>query len=172
MVSEKSQIAGDILESSQEHLDAMADIFKHGQEQHHEAFPDVFCAADNHDEIVRYIRTFLKPGNPFRTRRNFSLVWILDNELRGYMLYQLYETSNVFFGKKRWTCFVEDIAVDPDYRSLGGASMLVDYLTVKLDGLGDCIASAQVWKGNDASEALFRKYGFDDLSKTFYRTIA
>jgi len=94
---------------------------------------------------------------------------MIDDSVKGYLLYQLYETNNIFYGKTRQICFVEDIAVDPDTRGLGGASMLLDYLNTKTDKLDNCLTSATIWNGNAASEKLFRKYGFADQSKAFYR---
>ena len=170
MSSVSAQPVGDILEPEVRHLDNMAAIYKHGQNQHHEAFSDIFCPAVGRDEIIRHMRHYFPPKNPFKSRRNYSLAWIVENELRGYLLYQLYETSNIFYGKECWICFVDDIAVDPIYRSHGGASMLLTELTKKLEKLGDYIVSGQVWNGNDASVALFRKHGFDNRSNNFYRT--
>ena len=69
-------------------------------------------------------------------------------------------------------CFVEDIVVDPLRRVRGGGTILMDYLIEELRTLGPCLVSAQVWRGNDASEALFRKYGFDDKSRHFYRVMS
>ena len=162
---------GEVVEMGHHHLEPMADIFKSGQWHHNKAFPNIFCEPNDHDEIVRYLRGFLKPKNPFQTRRNFSLVWTVDDEARGYVLYQLYRSSNVFFGRARWTCFVDDIAIDSAFRGRGGASMLMETLIKKVETLPNCVVSGQVWKKNDASEALFRKFGFSDEAKTFYRTI-
>jgi len=149
----------------------MANIFKQGQQPHHERFPGIFGPADNHDAIIQYLRGFLKPRNPFRTRRSFAAGWFVNQELGGYLLYNLYETSNIFYGRDHWVCHVEDIAVDAAARSSGGASMMLDHLSNIINRLDHCIASANVWRDNDASEALFRKFGFDDLSKTYYRVI-
>ena len=160
---------GHIAESNHQHLDAMMNLFKSGQTPHHEKFPDVFGSADNHEQIKQYLSSFFKPKNPFRTRMNFAMGWFIDNELQGYLLYHLYESSNVFFGKTRWNCFVEDIVVSADHRSLGGASMLLAHLVEETKTREGCVVSATVWNGNEASEALFQKYGFSDLSKTFYR---
>lgn len=150
-------------------LDQMIEIFKTGQQPHHEKFPDIFGPGDDKTAIAQYLRGFFKPRNPFRKRSGYALCWYVDGKPSGYLLYQLYETSNIFHGKPHWVCFVEDVAISPDARKLGGASALMERLMQLSSGLGHCIVSGHIWRDNDASEALFRKSGFDDLSKCFYR---
>ncbi len=152
------------------HVEAMAHIFQQGQKPHHERFPDIFGPADNVQAIISYMRGFLKPRNPFREQRNFAIVWQDEGKVGGYLLYQLYQTSNIFYGKDHWVNFVEDIAVDESVRGKGVASQLMDYMADVIEDCTPCIASANVWRGNEASEALFEKYGYSALSKTYYRT--
>ena len=149
----------------------MLAIFKSGQTPHHEKFPDIFCEANDDIGISRYLQSFMKPRNPFRTRRKFALGWFVENQLRGYLLYHLANTSDVFFGNERWVCYVEDIAVDSQSRSAGGASQLMEGLLAHVGPLKNCLVSAQVWRGNTASRALFEKFQFTDHSETFYRII-
>ena len=160
-----------VVETRPEHLAQMVTIFAHGQDQHHTTFPDIFGAPDNDAKIMDYLRSYLKPRNPMRTRRNFSLSWMVDNEVGGFILYQLYSTANVFYGRQRWICFIEDIAIDPVHRSKGGASALLESLLEQVKELDNCIVNAQVWRGNEASNALFRKYGFDDKAMNFCRVL-
>ncbi len=159
-----------IVEAKASDLSAMANIFMQGQKPHHEKFPDIFGPADNADEIIGYLRGFLKPRNPFRDQRNFAVVWYDEGKVGGYLLYQLYQTSNIFYGGEHWVSFVEDIAVDEGVRGKGVASQLMDYLVDVTKDCTPCVASANVWRDNIASEALFKKYGYNDLCKTFYRT--
>ena len=163
---------GTIAEATPSHLDAMIKIFQAGQYQHVEMVPDIFCDPDNPDEIGAYIQGYFKPRNPFHSRRKFAVGWFVDGELGGYLLYQLYSSSDIFFGQNRWVCFVSDIAISPDHQSKGGATQLMDYLvTEKAGPLKNCIISGQVWKGNDASSGLFRKFGFDVRSENFFKII-
>ena len=150
-------------------LEDMVRLFDQGQAPHHTAFPDHFGPANDIPAITGYLRGFFKPRNPFRTRRGFAKGWFVDDQLSGYLLYYLQETSNIFYGKTRWTCFVEDIVIGAEARSLGGASQLITALLAELEPLADCAISATVWSGNEASDALFRKHGFEALSKSFYR---
>jgi len=153
------------------HLPAMADLFRQGQQPHHAAFPDLFGPGDNGDAIARFLKGFLPPRNPFRKRRSFAKGWFVNGALCGYLLYRLYQNADVFFGKTRWVCFIEDIVIDHQARSLGGASALMDDLMDELASYKGCTVSATVWRGNDASHALFSKHGFDALSQSFYRII-
>jgi len=150
-------------------LEDMVQLFGQGQAPHHAAFPQHFGPANDAQAITSYLKGFFKPRNPFRTRRGFAKGWFVDNQLSGYLLYHLHETSNIFYGKMRWTCFVEDIVIGAEARSLGGASQLIEALLAELESLADCAVSATVWSGNEASEALFRKHGFEALSQSFYR---
>lgn len=160
---------GAIIAAEAAHVSTMVDIFCHGQNTHHDLFPEIFFKAEDHEKIARYLKGYLKPRNPLRTRRNFSLVWQVDDAVAGFVLYQFYASSNVFFGDNRWMCFVDDIAIDPNFRSQGGASKLLASVVEKADEVGNCVFHAQVWRGNTASEALFQKFGFEDNAKNFYR---
>lgn len=151
------------------HIPKMVDIFCHGQNMHHDLFPDVFCQANDPEKIERHFKGYMKPRNPLRTRRNFARIWEHENQLAGYVLYQLYSSSNVFFGDNRWMCFVDDIAIDPSFRARGGASKLLGSVVDEVDALGNCLFHAQIWRSNEASEALFKKFGFDDKAKNYYR---
>lgn len=164
-----SEFSGNgISEPSASDLDNMLAIFKSGQGYHHELFPEIFCTPDNEPEIKNYLASFLKPRNPFRKRRRFALAWFEANELKGYLLYQLQISSDIFFGQNQWMCHIEDIAVDENSRKKGIASSLLSHLMETLNGLGKGLVSAQVWRENTGSEILFEKYKFDDASKQFY----
>lgn len=173
MSTDNPQINGEIVTPSDQHLSKMADIFEAGQAPHCASHPQIFCEANNRQGIISYIRGYFEPRNPLRRRgrRKFARVWIVDGEVGGYLLYQLHQTSDVFFGDERWVCYVDDIAIDPDFQKAGGASQLMDALMEEVSGLKNCLVSGQVWRDNDASEALFRKFGFDDKSKTFFRVM-
>jgi len=171
MIANPSESQSQIAEPCKQHLEKMSEIFKSGQMLHYQAFPEIFCSADDEDAVLRYLRTFCKPKNPFKTRRKFALAWFVNNEVHGYLLYHLHKTSDVFFGRERWMCFIEDIAIDNSSRSKGGASQLINHLMTELKTLGNCLVSAQVWRGNEPSEALFSKYNFDAKSKHFYCVI-
>ncbi len=150
-------------------LEAMTDLFEQGQKPHHDAFPDHFGPANDRAAITRYLQGFLKPRNPLRKRNGYAMGWFVDGTLAGYLLYRLHQTSNVFYGKTRWTCFVEDIVVDERTRGLGGASALMGALLQEAERLDNCAVSGAVWNMNPASEALFLKHGFEPLSQTFYK---
>ena len=173
MSANNSESKGEIITPTEHHLSKMADIFQSGQAPHCASHPEIFCEANNRDEIINYIRGYFEPRNLLRRRgrRKFARVWVVDGEVGGYLLYQLHQTSDVFFGDKRWTCYVDDIAIDPNFQKAGGASQLMDALMEEVSGLKNCLVSGQVWRDNVASEALFRKYGFDDRSKTFFRVM-
>lgn len=154
-------------------LEAMADLFAQGQTPHHEKFPQMFGPAGSSDEdreaVKAYLKGFFKPRNPFRARSQFAKGWFTQGKLSGYLLYQLYESSNIFYGKPRWNCFVEDIVVSSAARGLGGASALMEALLEQTEPLGECALSGTVWHGNDASVRLFEKHGFKPLSQSFYK---
>ncbi len=153
-------------------LDAMIDLFGQGQEPHHQSFPEHFGPADNREAISSYLQGFLKPRNPFRKRTGFAMGLYIDANLAGYLLYRLNETNDVFYGKPRWYCHIEDIVVDESARGSGGASALMSNLSAKLAPLGECAVSGSVWNGNSASEALFKKQGFEPLSQSFFKVIS
>lgn len=150
-------------------LEAMIDLFQQGQEPHHDAFPEHFGPAEDGAAIAQYLQGFLKPRNPFRTRSGFALGWFVDQALAGYLLYYLNLSNNVFYGKPRWTCFIEDIVVSERARGQGGGSALMGALLGQVEPLQNCAISGTVWKANSASEALFKKHGFEPLSKAFYK---
>jgi len=150
-------------------LEAMANLFEQGQKPHHEAFPDHFGPAQDRAAIIAYLRGFLRPRNPLRSRYGFAYAWFVDDALAGYLLYRLNHTHNAFYGQARWSCYIEDIVVDEGSRGLGGASALMDALTKAIEPLENCAVSGTVWKMNTASEALFHKHGFEPLSQSFYR---
>lgn len=147
----------------------MTDLFQQGQESHHDAFPAHFGPADDRATIARYLQGFLKPRNPLRSRRGFAKGWYVDSTLAGYLLYYLHQSDNVFYGKPRWTCFIEDIVVSKEARGRGGASVLMDALLSELEPLENCAISGTVWNANSASEALFKKHGFEPLSRAFFK---
>ncbi len=163
---------GTIRQPQSAHLAEMAKLFKQGQQPHHAAFPDLFGPADNSEAINTFLRGFLPSRNPFRKRSSFAKGWFVDGALRGYLLYRLYQRADVFFGDARWVCFIEDIVIDREARSMGGASGLMGDLMDELASYKGCAVSGTVWRGNDASGALFQKHGFDALSQSFYRMIA
>ncbi|MEL7540123.1 MAG: GNAT family N-acetyltransferase [Pseudomonadota bacterium] len=131
--------------------------------------PEIFCAPDNRTEISQYLRSFLKPKNPLRRRRNFCLAFVSGDTVCGYLLYKLNCSPDVFFGERRWTCFIEDIAVAPGRQEQGIASALMAHLLENaLAPYKPCLVSGQIWRGNAASEGLFEKHQFSGLSKTYY----
>ena len=165
-----NKYTGEVHKASMGHLPEMIPMFRHGQIKHFEKFPEIFCAPDNLASIENYLRGFLK-ARRFRKQKKFGLVWLVDGKVGGYVLYQKYQSSGIFFPQNRWQCFIDDIAVSPDFQSRKGASFLMHELSNELSNLGECMLSAQVWSGNEASEALFQKSGFVAQSQNFYRVI-
>ena len=159
-----------VMEMEAAHIPAMAEIFTFGQVLHHEMHKEIFCEPENQGAITSYLKSYLPPKNPFRARRKFATVWTINGGVQAYLLYQLYNTSDVFFGENRWVCYIDDIAVHPDARKQGCASALMsNLLSQQLSGVENCLVSGQVWVGNDASSALFEKFDFTDKAHTFYR---
>lgn len=152
-------------------IEIMISLFRQGQKAHHEKFPEMFGPAEDDAAITSYLSGFFKPRNPLRKRSKFAKGWFVDGALSGYLLFQLYQTSNVFYGKARWTCFVEDIVIDEAARGKGGASALMGSLLAGIEQLDECAISGTVWNGNDASVALFEKHGFRPLSQSFCRVL-
>lgn len=150
-------------------LNAMLRLFKQGQAPHHRDFPDHFGPGENEAEIRTFLGGFFKPRNPFRTRSGYALGWLVDAKLSGYLLYRLSESSNVYFGKSRWNCFIEDIVVDEAARGLGGGSALMERVLTIANALPNCAISGTVWGGNEASAALFEKHGLAPLSRSFQK---
>ncbi len=168
MVPLTPKIVGTIEEPKTNHIDAMVKIFSAGQSTHYENFPDIFEPPTDKQAIRNYIQSFFKPRNPLRTRNKYSIGWIIDDKLCGYLLYHLYQTSDIFFGKNRWVCFVEDIAVDPGHHKQGGATLMMSHLKTLADNHQNCLFSAQIWRGNEASKALFKKFGFTANSSHYH----
>jgi GNAT superfamily N-acetyltransferase len=152
-------------------LSKMAGLFEQGQKPHHDSFPEHFGPADDRAAIIQFLQGFLKPANPLRRRYGLAKGWYVDGQLSGYLLYRLSRSNNVFYGKPRWTCFVEDIVIDQSARGLGGASSLLNAVLEEASQYKNCAVSGTVWRGNAASEALFRKAGFEPLSQSFYKVI-
>lgn len=150
-------------------INAMISLFEEGQVPHHAAYPAHFGPAIDRAEIAQYVRTFLKPRNPLGKRYGYALGWYVEGVLKGYLLYRLTNSRDIFFGKARWSGFIEDVVVAENARGMGGASALMKALLAEVRPLGDCVISGHVWRMNDASEALFRKHGFEPLSQTFYK---
>ncbi|MEM1193319.1 MAG: GNAT family N-acetyltransferase [Pseudomonadota bacterium] len=164
--------AGDPIRGAEaEDLAAIAAIFCTGQAEHHSRFPDIFCAPTDRLAIERYVRAYLKPQNPFRTRTHFAWVWQDGKKPAGYLLFQWRQTSDIFFGDERWSCFVDDIAVAPDARGQGIARALLAHLVALANTKPGCLMGAQVWRGNAASHDLFEKAGFTAGSQNFQRVI-
>lgn len=164
-----------IIEPSRDDIDAMHEIFKVGQIQHHEAFPEIFCRPDSEDKVRAYIESFLQPKKRFRIRRHprrqFALARFKEDQLQGYIFYQLHKSSDIFFGENRWFAYVDDIAVSERFRKMGVASELLKALTDEVEALGGGIVSGQVWDQNTSSEVLFTKAKFEASAKQFYRVI-
>jgi len=158
-----------LVKRSPELLDAMVGLFQQGQQPHHEAFPDHFGPAQDRAPIINYLQGFLKPRNPLRSRTGFAYGWNVDGALAGYLLYRLNHSNDAFYGRERWTCHIEDIVVDETARGLGGASALMGALMKEVEPLENCAVSGTVWRMNTASEALFRKNGFEPLSQAFHK---
>ena len=150
-------------------MDTMTSLFQQGQAPHHAAYPAHFGPADDQAAIRQYLQAFLKPRNPLRKRYGLAKGWYVDGALKGYLLYRLNQSRDAFYGKTRWSCFIEDVVVDESTRGLGGASALMSAMLAETETHDDCVVSGNVWRMNDASDALFRKHGFEPLSQTFYR---
>lgn len=163
------KFTGEIRAAAIDHLPEMIPIFHNGQTVHFEKYPEIFCAPNNSAQIELYLRRYLDKPGFLRKQKKFGLVWLIDGKVGGYLLYQKYRSSGVFFPLNRWECFIDDIAVSPDFQNRGGASYLMNELSKELAGLPECLLSAQVWNGNEASEALFKKFGFAAQSQNFYR---
>ncbi|MEP1420599.1 MAG: GNAT family N-acetyltransferase [Erythrobacter sp.] len=153
-------------------LKSMIGLFEQGQEPHHQSFPQHFGPAVNRPAISAYLQGFLKPRNPFRSRYGFAKGLFIKDDLVGYLLYRMSETNDIFYGKPRWHCHIEDIVVHERARGLGGASALMGTLLDELSPLSECAISGIVWSGNSASQALFQKQGFKPLSQSFYKVIS
>jgi len=160
-----------ICEPTRQDIEAMCAIFKDGQVYHHQLYPKIFCRADNEAKIRAYVGGFLKPRNPFRGRNRFAQAWFEDDELKGYLLYQLNKTSDVFFGDDCWFAYVDDIAVSETSRKKGIASKLLNSLISEIESLGSGMIAGQVWNQNRSSEILFEKSGFEAVAKQYYRVI-
>lgn len=172
MQNRKGDIRNGIEEPQRDDVPAMGEIFKSGQSYHHQLFPSLFCEPEDEARIHVYLSAFLKPRNPFRKgRRHFSRAWFEADVLGGYVLYQLYQSSDVFFGNDRWFAHVEDIAVSEDFRQRGIASKLLNSLTDEIEALGGGIVSGLVWNGNEGSAKLFDKSGFEATATQFYRVL-
>lgn len=152
-------------------LPAMCEIFKAGQRDHHAMYPEIFCKPDDEEKILVYLGGFLKPRNPLRTQKRFAEGWYEEGVLLGYLLYQIHQTSDVFFGNNRWSAYVDDIAVSEAARGNGIGSKLLNSLVQKVEERGGGMVSGQVWKQNESSEALFGKAGFDAVATQFYRVL-
>lgn len=152
-------------------LEAMVGLFQQGQEPHYAAFPDHFGPAEDPVAITQYFHGFLKPRNPWRKRSGFAYGWFEDGRLSGYLLYYLHQGQNIFYGKPRWTCFIEDIVVGKEKRGMGGASSLMTALLDEMAELENCAISGTVWSGNSSSDALFQKHGFEPLTTGFYKVL-
>lgn len=150
-------------------IEYMTELFIQSQENHIASYPQHFCLVNDKDKISAYLRGFFKPKNPFRSRVGFVKGWYVDQKLCGYLLYYLNNSASVFYNKKRWNCFIDDIVVHEEYRSMGGASKMIEALLEDLKQYSNCKVSATVWRGNLASEALFEKYGFAAGSQNFYK---
>lgn len=148
---------------------AMAALFDQGQAPHHHSFPEHFGPGDNGAAIASYLQGFLRPRNPFRARTGFAKGLFLNDELAGYLLYRLNKTDDVFYGKVRWSCHIEDIVVDEAARGRKGASAMMSALLEELAPLGECAISGNVWNGNSASQALFESHGFEPLSQSYHK---
>jgi len=46
---------------------------------------------------------------------------------------------------------------------------MMSALLAQVEPLENCAISGTVWKANSASEALFKKHGFEPLSQAFYK---
>lgn len=154
---------------SPEVLEPMVKLFREGQAPHHARFPRLFGASVERRDIAAYLGGFFKPRNPFRRQSGFALGWYADGALSGYLLYRLQRRHYPFYGKVRWTCFVEDIVVAERARGQGGGSALMEALLAQVEALPDCAISGVVWQGNEASQGLFAKHGFSPLSQTYYK---
>lgn len=60
---------------------------------------------------------------------------------------------------------ITNIAVHPDYRRKGCGSMLMERLLTLAKELSLSLLTLEVREGNDAAQALYRKYGFEILGK-------
>lgn len=162
-----------LAEATRRDLPEMCAIFKCAQIYHHEMFPQIFCMPDDEDSIRTYIGGFFKSRHPLRrgTRTRFARGWFENDRLGGYMLYQFYSSTNVFFGPARWFAHIDDIAVSDEYRQRGVGDALMNALTEDMERAGGGILSGQIWAGNDASQNLFKKNGYDASAQHFYRAI-
>lgn len=151
---------------------AMVELFRQGQAPHHRSFPDHFGPAENEAAVARYLQGFLKPRNPFRTQTGFAKGLFVNEKVSGYLLYRLSIRNDVFYGQPRWNCHIEDIVVDRAARGNGGASAMMSEVLAELSRKGECSVSGTVWKGNEASIALFQNHGFEPLSQSFHKLIS
>ena len=158
-----------LIEPLRDDLESMTRLFEDGQVFHHQLFSEIFCKPDNHEEIETYLASYLKPKNFMRKRRCFAMCSFHEDQMQGYLLYQLHKSSNVFFGQDRWFGYVVDIAVDQRFRKMGVATNLLSFLDEQIQNLGGGLISGQVWNGNAASEKLFENNGFEWTAKQFYR---
>ena len=159
-----------VIPAEDRHLDGMVPIFVAGQAFHYGLMPDIFAPPADTEAVRKYLRNFLPGRNPFRKRETFALVWLVDGRVSGYLLYELRLASSIFFQKGIRNSFIVDISIAEDRRQQGGATTLFAVYNDLLKEKGVQFANAQVWCGNDASHALFRKQGYACRSQNYFRT--
>jgi len=168
----------EIVKLTEKHLATLIEIFRHGQLFHHNTFPEIFCEPQKDTAIADHFMQFmdskgafskiLNLKNPFRKNSNYALGLEENGKLCGYLLYSHYRSSNVLNGFNKWTSMIYDIAVAPDYRRNGSATLLLEAFLKKVEHPDGCTIYANIWNGNSASEDFFTQVGFTQVSKQFH----
>jgi len=108
----------------------------------------------------------MRPGSIFIM--HYTPVFFV-RPLYGYILYTINQTNNVLNGDKHLEVSIEDVAVSTKMRRRGIAKNLIQGVYENTSTLGNCHIFAQVWDGNDASNALFKEAGFTAVSTQYHR---
>ncbi len=178
-----NSIKAPLIEPEAKHINDMIDLYEAGQHFHHALYPGIFCPPCDHESVAHHFRNYMAPEPPlarlkrrqnpfallFRPRTRFSIGWTEEGKLYGYILYTINQTNNVLNGDKHLEVSIEDVAVSTKMRRRGIAKNLIQGVYENTSTLGNCHIFAQVWDGNDASNALFKEAGFTAVSTQYHR---
>lgn len=143
-------------------LEAILEIHRITQAEHHARLPNRFPEGPSaSEEILKYYFGKIAPPPAIRL-----ISAVVNGRLAGYVFFWLQPKA---FGDDRHNLIgtIVDISLHPEFRNQGLGKMLLQAAEVEMHAQGGTSMEAQVWRGNDASFALFQTSGFAPEMTTF-----
>ena len=121
-------------------------------EIHYQIRPDIFMPGKTKYTEEMLLDMFKDDNNPIYVARE-------DGEVLGYAFCELREVPFSTTMVPHKSLFIDDLCVDKNIRSKGVGKALFDYVKQEAKKMGCYEVTLNVWEGNDAAIAFYKKMG-------------